>query len=167
MLLLNPCGFITIIAGKDWDFYFFEVKMRAGIPFHKDHTQTCHHLSFIALCALNLVQSLHILLRSRKAKTSSKKLKLLSLAWAHRVVSIINSRIFTIISTINQRQPATEKIFQDNYSKSWYSKVGVHGKDERVVCMLKRWSMLVIRCIWRRKTTQVFYRLIPMLFSNA
>ena len=71
---------ITIIAGKDCDFYFFEVNMRAEIPFHKDHTQTCHHLSFIVFCALNLVQSLHILLRSRKAKTSSKKLKLLSLA---------------------------------------------------------------------------------------
>ena len=28
-------------------------------------------------------------------------------------------------------------------------------------------SMLVIRCIWRRKFTQVYYRLIPMLFSNA
>ena len=77
-MLLNP--FITIIAGKYWDFYFFEVNMPAGIPFHKDHTQTCHHLSFIVFCALNLVQSLHILLRSRKAKTSSKKLKLLSLA---------------------------------------------------------------------------------------
>jgi hypothetical protein len=77
-MLLNP--FITIIAGKHWDFYFFEVNMPAGIPFHKDHTQTCHHLSFIVFCALNLVQSLHILLRSRKAKTSSKKLKLLSLA---------------------------------------------------------------------------------------
>ena len=75
MLLLNP--FITIIAGKYWD---FEVNMSAGIPFHKDHTQTCHHLSFIVFCALNLVQSLHILLKSRKAKTFSKKLKLLSLA---------------------------------------------------------------------------------------
>ena len=52
-------------------------------------------------------------------------------AWAHRVVSIINSRIFTIISTINQRQPAMEKIFQDNYSKSWYSNAAVHGKDEQ------------------------------------
>ena len=51
--------------------------------------------------------------------------------YSDRVVSIINSRIFTIISTINQRQPAMEKIFQDNYSKSWYSKVVVHGKDEQ------------------------------------
>ena len=69
---------ITIIAGKDWDFYFFEVNMRAGIPFHKDHTQTCHHLSFIVVCALNLVLSLHILLRSRKAKTSCFLLTMLT-----------------------------------------------------------------------------------------
>ena len=48
-----------------------------------------------------------------------------------RVVSIINSRIFTIISTIIQKQPAMEKIFQDNYSKSWYSNAAVHGKDEQ------------------------------------
>ena len=130
VMLLNP--FITIIAGKHWDFYFFEVNMPAGIPFHKDHTQTCHHLSFIVLCALNLVLSLHILLRSRKAKHLQKSWSFFHLhAWAHRVVSIINSRIFTIISTINQRQPAMEKIFQDNYSKSWYSKVVIYGKDEQ------------------------------------
>ena len=40
---------ITIIAGRDWDFYFFEVDMRAGIPFHKDHTQTCHHLIYCVM----------------------------------------------------------------------------------------------------------------------
>ena len=51
--------------------------------------------------------------------------------YSDRVVSSINSRNFTIISTIIQKQPAMEKIFQDNYSKSWYSKVVVHGKDER------------------------------------
>ena len=38
---------------------------------------------------------------------------------------------FTIISTIIQKQPAMEKTFQDNYSKSLYSKVVVYGKDEQ------------------------------------
>ena len=66
--------------------------------------------------------------------------------YSDQVVSIINSRIFTIISTINQEKifqdkrryfriitanPDIQKIFRDNYSKSWYSKVVVHGKDEQ------------------------------------
>ena len=51
--------------------------------------------------------------------------------YSDQVVSSINSGNFRIISTIIQKQPAMEKIFQDNYSKSWYSKVVVYGKDEQ------------------------------------
>ena len=48
--------------------------------------------------------------------------------YSDRVVSSLNSRNFRITSTIIQKQPAMEKIFEDNYSKSWSA--AVHGKDE-------------------------------------
>ena len=40
--------------------------------------------------------------------------------YSDRVVSSINSRNFRIISTIIQKQPVMEKIFQDKYSKTGY-----------------------------------------------
>ena len=40
--------------------------------------------------------------------------------YSDRVVSSINSRNFRIISTIIQKQPVMEKIFQYDYSKSGY-----------------------------------------------